>query len=396
MTNFSIQKNITALYIIKIAKWMNFVMPVIVLFYNSNDMTMQDIFTLKAIYSFTLMFFEIPTGYFADVIGRRTSILLGTVLGVAGFLIYSFSFGFFQFVLAEIALGISMSLVSGADSAMLYDTLKAGNQQEKYIRIEGRISSAGNFGEALAGIIGGMIAVYSLRTPFFIQTAVSAMAIPAALMLREPKVFSKQFQTGFMHIPKIIKEALQINKKLKWTILLSSAIGASTLTMAWFAQPYFIMSGMEVAWFGVGWAVLNIAAGLGAFHAWRIEHKVGSKVMVIIIVAILATSFIAMSFAPLLPGFLILLIFYIFRGLATPTLRNYINNLTESGVRATVMSLRNFLIRLIFAVLGPFFGWLTDAYSLQTALMVTGILFGLISGITLLFFLKNMAHHAGN
>lgn len=93
MTNFSIKKNITALYLIKIAKWLNFVMPVIVLFYYSNYMTMQDIFTLKAIYSFTLMFFEIPTGYFADMLGRRTSILfIFAVLGLFfGWLTDSFS-----------------------------------------------------------------------------------------------------------------------------------------------------------------------------------------------------------------------------------------------------------------------------------------------------------------
>lgn len=371
---------------------MNFVMPIIVLFYGSNDMTMQDIFTLKAIYSFTLMFFEIPTGYFADLLGRRTSILLGSVLGVAGFLIYSFSFGFMQFVLAEIVLGISLSLVSGADSAMLYDTLKSGNQSDKYTRIEGKISSAGNFAEAAAGIIGGLLAVYSLRTPFFVQTVLAAIAIPAALVLREPEVVSKQLQTGLRQIPKIMKEVFHSNKKLKWTILLSSAIGASTLTMAWFAQPYFIMAGMDVAWFGIGWAILNIAAGLGALNAWRFELRIGAKSMVTLIVVILASSFITMSFAPILPGFLILLVFYIFRGLATPTLRNYINNHTESEVRATVMSLRNFIIRFIFAVLGPFFGWLTDAYSLQTALMATGIFFGLLNGIALILFLKNSAY----
>lgn len=371
---------------------MNFVMPVIVLFYRSNDMTMQDIFTLKAIYSFTLMFFEIPTGYFADMLGRRTSILLGSILGVAGFLIYSFSFGFMQFVLAEIILGISLSLVSGADSAMLYDTLKSGNQSDKYTRIEGKISSAGNFAEAAAGIIGGLLAVYSLRTPFFVQTVVAAIAIPAALVLREPEVVSKQLKTGLRQIPKIMKEVFHNNKKLKWTILLSSAIGASTLTMAWFAQPYFIMAGMDVAWFGIVWAILNITAGLGALNAWRFELRIGAKSMVTLIVVILASSFITMSFAPILPGFLILLVFYIFRGLATPTLRNYINNHTESEVRATVMSLRNFIIRFIFAVLGPFFGWLTDSFSLHTALMATGIFFGLLNGIALLFFLKNSSY----
>jgi MFS family permease len=124
---FPLRRNLTCLYLVKIAKWMNLVMPIIVLFYQSNGMTMQDIFTLQAVYSVTLMFLEIPTGYFADFAGRRTSIFLGSILGFGGFLIYSLSSGFWEFVVAETILGVGMSLVSGADSAMLYDSLLAGN-----------------------------------------------------------------------------------------------------------------------------------------------------------------------------------------------------------------------------------------------------------------------------
>ena len=69
---FSLSRNLSCLYLVKVAKWMNLVMPIIVLFYKSNGMSMQDIFTLQAVYSFTLMMLEIPTGYFADLAGRRT------------------------------------------------------------------------------------------------------------------------------------------------------------------------------------------------------------------------------------------------------------------------------------------------------------------------------------
>jgi len=102
---FSVKKNLAALYLIKIAKWMNLIMPVIVLFYKSNGLTMKDIFLLQSVYSLTLMILEIPTGYFADRTGRKNSILIGASLGFAGYLTYSLSFGFWQFVVAEIILG---------------------------------------------------------------------------------------------------------------------------------------------------------------------------------------------------------------------------------------------------------------------------------------------------
>lgn len=390
-----VKRNITALYVVKIAKWLNLVMPIVVLFYKSNGMSMQDIFTLKAIYSFTLMFFEIPTGYFADLVGRKKSILVGSVLGTAGYLIYSVSNGFNQFVIAEVALGISLSLVSGADSAMLFDTLRAGGKTSKYTRLEGKITSSGNFAEAIAGIIGGLLAVISLRTPFFFQAAIASIAIPAAIALREPPLSSTAMQTGIREVLRVIRVSVFHDKKLGWAIMLSAVIGVSTLTMAWFTQPFFILADLKTGWFGIAWAILNAAVGIAAYYAWRFEEKAGPRATVITITIALASAYIFLSLMPVAAGFAVLLMYYGFRGLATPTLRNYINQLTDSGVRATVLSVRNFMIRLLFTILGPLFGWFSDTYSLKTALLSAGLIFGLLSGIATFFFIRHSAY-AGN
>jgi MFS family permease len=96
-----------------------------------------------------------------------------------------------------------------------------------------------------------------------------------------------------------------------------------------------------------------------------------------------------------MPGYYglgILLLFYLARGLATPTLRNYINLITTSEVRATVLSVRNFLIRLIFAFTGPVWGWITDKYSLQSAIISAGIIYSIFALICMFFFLKNKTY----
>jgi sugar phosphate permease len=72
-------------------------------------------------------------------------------------------------------------------------------------------------------------------------------------------------------------------------------------------------------------------------------------------------------------GIAILFGFYMVRGIATPVLKDRINQHTDSKVRATILSIRNFEIRIIFAAVGPVLGYLTDAFSLQTALLIAGI-----------------------
>ncbi len=389
---FSVKRNLTALYLVKIAKWMNLVMPVIVLFYKSNGLTMKDIFLLQSVYSLTLMTLEIPTGYFADRAGRKTSILIGAILGFAGYLAYSFSFGFWQFVIAEVILGVSQSLVSGADSAMLYDTLAASKQKDRYTQLEGRVTSIGNFGEAFAGIIGGLLAVSSLRTPFYVQTCVALIAVPAAIMLAEPPGKSIKIKPRLGEIRSIIFSVLHGNVKLKWNTFFSAITGAATLTMAWFAQPFFGQIKIPVPMYGVLWAVLNLGVGIAAVYAWRFEKKFGASLTVIVFTLAIFSSYILLPFMPGYTGLAILLVFYLARGLATPTLRNYINIITTSEVRATVLSVRNFLIRLIFAITGPLWGWMTDRYSLRTAIISAGLIYGFFALISMYFFLKHRTY----
>src|SRR6056297_1328434 len=101
-----IHPNIPRLYLIKISKWFMLYMPVVVLFYESNGLKMKDIMVLQAIYSVMIVLLEIPSGYMADVWGRKRTILTGAVLGMAGFMVYGVSYGFYGFLIAQVILGI--------------------------------------------------------------------------------------------------------------------------------------------------------------------------------------------------------------------------------------------------------------------------------------------------
>ncbi len=114
-------------------------MPIVVLFYEDNGLEMRHIFILQAIYSISIVVLEIPSGYLADAIGRKKTIILGTIFGFLGFVAYSFSYAFLGFLFAEIILGIGQSLISGADSALLYDTLLESGKKDDYIKHEGRM-----------------------------------------------------------------------------------------------------------------------------------------------------------------------------------------------------------------------------------------------------------------
>jgi len=108
----------------------------------------------------------------------------------------------------------------------------------------------------------------------------------------------------------------------------------------------------------------------------------------LLITLFIPLGYIALSQVVAYWGIVILFIFYIFRGFATPVLKDYINQLTDSNVRATVLSVRNFVIRIFFAIIGPFIGWYSDLVSLQAATLIAGLVFLLSAGISFIMQLK--------
>lgn len=365
-------------------------MPIVFLFYREHGLGTSDLFILRAVYSLAIVILEVPSGYIGDVFGRKNSLIIGSVMGFLGFFLYCFSDGFWSFLVCEVVLGIGQSFISGSDSAMVYDTLLDAGRQKEYLKIEGRLISVGNFAEAAAAPIGVLLAVISLRTTYYCQALVAFAAIPAALLLYEPARKEMTGKPGFLHIMTIFRYALVDNRELKWKIVFSSIMGVATLTMAWFVQPYFVFLSLPLAYYGIVIPLLNLTAGSVAMHAYKIEGLLGQNRTMVYIAAAIAGGYICLgSFYSLWP---VLFVFYLFRGLATPILRNYINESTPSEMRATVLSIRNLIIRLMFAGLGPVLGWQADRAGVPSALLAGGALF-LVSGLLSVVVLINMSNH---
>ena len=235
-----VEKNIPKLVIIKISKWLMLYMPIIKAFYEANDLGDYELFLLHGIYSFIIAILEIPSGYIADVWGRKNALVAGMIFGTAGFASYATGEGFVGFLIAEIFLGIGHAMISGADSALLYDSLLDVKKEKQYLKYEGRLTAYGNFSEAGAAILGGIIANYlSMRSTYVGQTAISFIGLIVALTLMNPSSHQviKKFQ--FSRLIQIMRYALIKNQQLRANILLSSVIGLSTLSMAWFTQIYY-------------------------------------------------------------------------------------------------------------------------------------------------------------
>lgn len=121
-------------------------------------MNLFEIAVLASVFEASILLLEIPTGVFADIFGRKRSVVSSYLLqSLAGF-IFLLSPGFWFFALAEIIQGLGETLKTGALEAWMVDNLKAigeeGRQSRTFANGE-RFSRLGLLmGIALGGLWG--------------------------------------------------------------------------------------------------------------------------------------------------------------------------------------------------------------------------------------------------
>lgn len=348
-------------------------MPIIIPFLKENNLSFGQILQLQSIHALTMILIEVPSGYFSDRLGRKTTLIIGTGLGTIGFYLFSEAHLFWQFLVGNLFIGLGDSFISGTDSALLFDSLQEVKRTKEYTKFESRTVSLGSFAEALAALVGGWLAIQfgALRITYVAQTLLAAFSFITALTLLEPQQTIKNKKVTFIES---IDSAIGLwqYSKLKWTIIISSLTGVSTLLMAWFAQELFEYNDIALKWYHYLWFGLNFIVGFFAWHAWKLELIIGKNKAFKLLVLTIPLLFFAVLFKNVLIFISIITLFYALRGLATPILRNHIQQLSQDHLRATVMSVRSLIIRTIFFLAAAGLGTIQMYVDTKMLLFITG------------------------
>ncbi|CAN5530176.1 MFS transporter [soil metagenome] len=379
-----LRRNIKLLRAIQIVQSFMVTISIIVVFFQHRGFGLADVMILQAVFAAVMVLVEVPSGYFSDVVGRRRTMIIGSIFIALGWWCYPWATTFAEFLGAETLLAIGISFVSGTDSAMLYDTMLELDTAHHSVKAEGSRLSAGNFSEAVASVVGGALAGISLLLPFYVQACIAALLLPCAYLLVEPSVHESQSRVASMiDVLRIVRDVVVHDRTLRWILITSSVLGSSTLTMVWFIQPWWQASGVPIALFGVLWAACNAIVGVAAMRAHTIEHRVGMMTTITILSISVVLGLLALGLWQsvfLLP---VVAVFYITRGTTNPIFTSAINERVTSDRRATVLSVRQLGVRAMFMVVGPVVGMIGDARGLASALLVTSAIFALALTIAL-------------
>jgi len=377
-----LDSNPTKLVLFKALRFFLVIMPVFVPFIQSNGLNLFQLFVLQSAFSITFVALEIPSGYFSDKWGRKKTLLIGSVCATIGALVYTLGSSFESFLLAEIVIGIGSAFFSGTDSALLFESLEETGKKKDYKKWSGRINLASSLSEATAALVGGGLAVISLRFPFWAWFGVSALTIPLVLSLSEPSRHHRA-HPSWKDLWKMLRFAVHENKVLKWLIVFSGALGFVTLTAVWLYQPYLQLVGLPLTFFGIAWFLLNVPVGIGSFFAEHLEKKVGKKAFFWLLPFVLVACLLLFAGIAALPILVFGLVIQLIRGFKLPIVEFYMNAELSNEKRATVLSLDGLLMRLLFAVFSPLLGLLADGFGVQSSFLVLALFTLFVSLVSL-------------
>ena len=301
---------------------------------------------------------EVPTGVFADLVGRRASLIVSCALAGIGELLFVAP-SFPVIALSFALLGVAYAFRGGADSAMLWALAERAGVPDKaaqYSRLYSRMFLILLLGETIGSASGGFIGGIWALLPFICQGVVSVLAIPPLLFLPEVRLAHSERHSPLRHVGVGLRAAWS-DPVLLGLLLLSGLTASVFTTLGYYTQLYFNGLGFSLGAIGIIFALAIVPDSLFTSLAPRIIKRLPQRWLLTIFVGGELLGLAAMSAQqPLLGVAGFLLLFHSADAVLTPAISRYLNERSPEAQRATVLSLDAGLFSAAMIVLFPLFG----------------------------------------
>ncbi|MCW1949101.1 MAG: MFS transporter [Candidatus Shapirobacteria bacterium] len=332
---------------------------------------------LQSWFMLWIFLLEVPTGAVADFLGRKVSLILGALTMTIGVIVYGSIPNFYIFLLGEFILATSLALMSGADNALLYDSLKELNREDEIKKITGRSHSFNLFGLFISAPIGSLIAAkFGLNAPMYLSSIAYFIATFVALSFSETKI--QDITSESKRYLDIVKQGFKYFRNqptLKLLALDAILVNSAGYFIIWLYQPLFTSINISVAYFGLFHALLVGSEILVSSNFQRLEKLFGSAKNYLRFSAIITAIFFLI--VALFPNFFTIILFLVFAGgfglTRMDLMSAYMNKFIPSNRRATILSSISMFRRFALVLLNPVIGFTADR-SLSLALLIISLL----------------------
>ena len=384
----SMNKNNKLFILFRVLFNCRFYYPIYLVMFLDFGLTISEFATLNLVWAISIILLEVPSGALADQLGRKKLVVISAILMVAeiGILLITpvgSGIVFWMFFINRILSGAAEAAASGADEALAYDSIPIKSRENTWKRTMKNVMIMMSVGFVISSIIGALVyseefingLVYmiglditfskeqTLKFPLFLNFITSIGVLIVALKFEE------------QHIPKNQKKLHAVKESFsgtlsagRWilntpsaTVLILIGLFYDSIIRVFYtvlSNVYRVLKIPEWSWGFVG-AVASIV-GIGvAITCEKMANKFTPTINFGVVTLLTFLGCLALSAA--IPGWGILLLLPMFTSMRFLQyfLSHYLNKVTPSEQRATVLSFKGLTMNLAFGILTQIFGILT-------------------------------------
>ncbi len=380
--------NIRAFIAFRILFSTRFYYPVFTILFLDFGLSLEQFALLNAAWAVTIVLFEVPSGALADVIGRRNLLVFASLAMVfeMGLICIvprsNISVLFYVFLLNRILSGIAEAAASGADEALAYDSLvNEGDRQqwgtvlEKEMRYKsiafivamsiGAAVYDPSFMNRVLDLLGVNIVLsqdITIRFPLYLTFGVSLLALLSTLKMKETNIIDTSICVDFKTCEQSVGSAFKLAFKAgKWVLETPAALVIIFSAMVFdhiirmivtFNSQYLRLIDIPEVFFGLitaGFSVIGIF--IPRIAKQMAETNTPQKNLAVTAFAAVIAMFGMAMFLPFWGLVPVLILFGSF-ALVRFFTSYYLNDVTESNQRATVLSLKGLVLNAAYGLIG--------------------------------------------
>ena len=368
-----------------------FYYPVFTILFLDYGLTIEQFSILNTVWAITIVCAEVPSGALADLLGRKrllvlTSLLMIVELSVIAFVpITNMSIVFWAFLVNRVLSGLAEAMASGADEAIAYDSLVAEGNPAHWPRV----LSVQMRAKALAGVISttlgamvydptmvnGFLSLVGIETdlsqqttmrfPIYLTLVLALLACWTTLQMREEEKTTRQ--RPHVSLATVWQAGMLTLKAGRWILQTPLALAVILFGMMYdhvlrliitLTSQYFRLISLPDASFGAIMATLTllglVVPKLAEFMVDRFSPAQNCGCLALLTLVTLLGLTVFIPYLGIIPIAMVMI------GLMLTAFftSHYLNEITSSEQRATVLSFKGLAFNLAYGIIGLLFAWL--------------------------------------
>ena len=364
-----------------------FYYPVFTILFLDYGLTIEQFALLNSFWAATIVLSEVPSGALADIIGRKQLLMTTSVLMVCEMLLLSFvpldniSLVFWVFLLNRVLSGLGEAMASGADEALAYDSLIEQGDKEDWPRVLSvlmRLKSLVTFFTMAIGaliydpeIVNKVLSIcgfsqtvtqqISMRFPIYLTLILGFFSCGTVLLMRETGEAERDMKSNTPLLANIMEAFRMTIKAGIWILQTPFALVVIVFAMLYdhvlrmvitMTSQYYRLIDLPEASFGIIGAVMALC---GLFIPKLAEKMILRYSPLQNMLWLTAITFAALvGLAAFVPYWGMVPMVFVFAGLMFTSFftSHYLNQVTASHQRATVLSFKGLALNLAYGLIG--------------------------------------------